>query len=390
MIAFVRDVSPRLNQCELKHVPRAAIDAKRGRAQHAEFANTLKALGATVRFVPALPEQPDGVFVEDAAVILSETIVIARPGAASRQPEIETVAATLAEYRPVVRISGAATLDGGDVLRIGRTLFVGRSARTNAEGIAALAETVEHFGYDVQPVEVRDCLHLKSACTFIPPHFLLVNPAWMDLKPFTGLDVIEVDKAEPFAANTFTLAGTTLVSAAFPRTGQRLHEAGISTRRVDVSEFHKAEAGLSCLCLLLEPRAVRTADAPAGLRFVRRADRGPADCFSPAIVHGGLVYVSGQLPVDSVTGRPIEGDVEAQTERALRNLGEVLAASGSSLARLLKLTFYVADLKIAERVKPVFLRVCGRHRPTGLFVPTKTLEAGCLVAVDAIAAIADD
>jgi dimethylargininase len=256
MIAFVRDVSSQLNQCELTHVPRAPIDANRVRAQHSAFVAALEALGATVRFMAALPDQPDGVFVEDAAVILSETVVIARPGAISRRPEIETVAATLAEYRPIVRISGAATLEGGDVLRIGRTLFVGQSIRTNADGIAALAETVGPFGYDVQPVEVRDCLHLKTACTFIPPHFLVANPTWVDLKPFGGLNVIEVDPSEPFAANTVTLAGTTLVSGAFRRTERRLHDAGISTRRLDVSEFHKAEAGLSCLCLLLEPRAV--------------------------------------------------------------------------------------------------------------------------------------
>lgn len=119
-------------------------------------------------------------------------------------------------------------------------------------------------------------------------------------------------------------------------------------------------------------------------------DRRAVECFSPAIVHGGLVYVSGQLPIDAITGRPIEGDAEAQTEQVLRNLGDVLNVSGSSLAGVLKLTFYIADLKIADRVKAVYMRVCGGHRPAGFFVPTKSLEAGCLVAVDAIAAVADE
>ena len=253
MIAFIRNVSPRLDRCELTHVQRTPIDLKIAREQHAMFAAELKALGVQIESLAPLPDQPDGVFVEDAAVILPEVGVIAWTGVASRQAEIESVATAVARYRPIVRIVSPATLDGGDVLRIGRSLFVGISGRTNNEGFAALARTAEAHGYEVRPVEVRGCLHLKTACTFVPPHFLVVNPDWVDSKAFHDLRVIAVDESEPFAANTITIGGTTLVSAASPKTEKRLREAGIVAQPVDVSEFHKAEAGLSCLALFVEP-----------------------------------------------------------------------------------------------------------------------------------------
>lgn len=390
MLGFVRDVSSRLDRCEVTHVQRSSIDVALARAQHGQFVGTLKSLGVAVISVAALPEQPDGVFVEDAAVVLPEAAVITRPGAVSRQPEVESVAAVLAEHRPVVRIPGPGSLDGGDVLRIGNTLFVGQSGRTNPAGIAALADTVEPFGYEVRPVEVRDCLHLKTACTFVPPHFLAANPAWVDVKAFGDLTVIAVDAKEPFAANTFTLAGTTLVSAAFPKTELRLQKEGISTRRVEISEFHKAEAGLTCLCLLMEPRSVRPAQTATNLRFVHAVKAPRADAyFSPAVVHGGVVYVSGQLPIDTNTGRPVEGELEEQTEQVLRNLGAVLDASGSALAHLIKLTFFIADPKSADRITAVCARTLRGHRPTGFFVQGKLLLPGCLVAADAIAALAE-
>jgi dimethylargininase len=254
MIAFVREVSPQINRCELTHVSRAPIDLKLARNQHARFTTELTELGVRIERLASLAEQPDGVFVEDGAVILSEVGVLACPGAASRHLEIESIASALARHRLVMPIVAPASLDGGDVLRLERTLFVGVSGRTNFKGALALTEIVGVHGYEVRPVEVRGCLHLKTACTFVPPHFLVVNPAWVDARVFGDFRVIEVEETEPFAANTLTVGGTTLVSAAFPNTERRLRDAGITTRRIDVSEFHKAEAGLSCLVLLVEPR----------------------------------------------------------------------------------------------------------------------------------------
>ncbi|MGH8305784.1 MAG: arginine deiminase family protein, partial [Steroidobacteraceae bacterium] len=145
--------------------------------------------------------------------------------------------------------------EGGDVLHIGRTLYVGASGRTNAEGIRQLAAALAPFGYQVRGVALRDCLHLKSACTFIPPDSLLVNPAWVDPQEFGARLLIPVAEGEAFAANSLTVRGVTLVSAAFPRTQRRLEEAGVATRAVDVSELHKAESALTCMSLLVEPPA---------------------------------------------------------------------------------------------------------------------------------------
>ena len=390
MIAFVRDVSPLLDRCELTHVSRTSIDLKLARKQHAKFAAELKELGVQVEQLPALPDHPDGVFVEDGAVVLPELAVLARPGATSRQPEVESIATTLARHRPVVRVAAPAALEGGDVLRIGRTLFVGISGRTNREGASALGEIVEAHGYEVRPVEVSGCLHLKTACTFIPPHFLVVNSAWIDAKAFGDLRVLTVDETEPFGANTLTIGGTTLVSTAFPQTDRRLRDAGIMTRSVEVGEFHKAEAGLSCLALFVEPRLVRPQVAPVGFKLVDPPSSPTAESpFSPAVVHGGVVYVSGQLPLDPASGKVAE-DVEAQADQVLRNLAEILGTSGSSLARVLRLTVYLADAKAADRVGGVCARAFNGHRPAGSIVVAKTLRPGCLIAIDAVAAVTEE
>jgi dimethylargininase len=183
--------------------------------------------------------------------VVPEVAVITRPGADSRRGEVESVAATLGGVGPVARVQAPATLEGGDVLRIGRRLYVGASARSNAEGVAQLAAALAPFGYEVRAVTMRDCLHLKSAATFIPPDTLLVNPAWVDPAEFRTAHVIEV--VEPFGANTLTVNGVTLVSADYPRTQHRLAGAGIVTRALEVSELHKAEAALTCLSLIFEP-----------------------------------------------------------------------------------------------------------------------------------------
>jgi dimethylargininase len=391
MIAFLRDVGARLDRRDVAHNASAPVDLKLARKQHTAFADSLKALGVTIQALPPLADQPDGTIVGDAAIVLPEVVVMARPSVAARIPEIESAARVLAEHRPLMRLIPPAFLDAGDVIRIGRTLFVGQSSRTNPECIEALHDIVEPFGYEVRAAELRDGVRLKCACSFIPPDFFVANPAWVNPTSFGRHNTVTVDEREQLAANTFTIAGTTLIPAGSRRLEERLRELGIAVRSVDVSEFHKVEAGLSGLCLLLEPRAVRPAEAAPVIRSINpAATRMGTDCFSPAIVHGGLVYASGQLPVDPITNKPVENDIEAQTAQVLRNLGEVLATSGSALPQTLKLTFYVADLKVADRVKAVCARAFGTHRPTGLFVVAKSLEAGCLIALDAIAAVADE
>ena len=252
MLALVREVSPQLAHCELTHLERTVIDAQRAARQHRDYTQALQALGCTLEWLPPLPHCPDGVFVEDTAMVLPEIAVVTRPGATSRRGETASVAATLGQRARVSLIAEPGCLEGGDVLHIGRTQHVGASGRTNAAGIAQLAALLHPCGYRVAQVSLAGCLHLKSACSFIPPDVLLVNPQWVDPAIFGPLHVIAVDEREPHAANTLTIGSTTLVSAAYPHTHRRLEAAGIGTRVVDVSELHKAEGGLTCMSLLLE------------------------------------------------------------------------------------------------------------------------------------------
>ena len=158
----------------------------------------------------------------------------------------------LQRHRPVQRVLPPATLEGGDVLRIGRTLYVGRSARTDQRGIVALAAIVNPLGYRVVPVDVHGCLHLKTACTAAADDLLLANPAWLDLAPFAGLRIVAVDPSEPFAANLLRLDHTLLASASHPRTNAQLRALGLPLRTVAIDELEKAEAGMTCMSLLLQ------------------------------------------------------------------------------------------------------------------------------------------
>jgi dimethylargininase len=252
MIALVRAVSPALGNCELTHVTRQPIDPVRASAQHEGYVAVLRELGARIEYLPPLPGLPDGVFVEDTAVVLDEIAIMARPGARSRQHETATVAEALGRHRATAELVGDERLEGGDVLRIGRTLYVGQSTRTNASGLARLRELTQPWGYEVRPVVVQGCLHLKTACTFIPPHWIVANPAWVEVGEFRDVTVLLVSRGEPFAGNTLTLGAVTLVSAGAPQTERILAAAGVVTRRLDVSELHKAEAGLTCLSLLFK------------------------------------------------------------------------------------------------------------------------------------------
>lgn len=155
-IALTRDVSPAMPRCELSHLARTPIDLAQAAAQHVAYERCLMELGCRVLRLPADDSMPDAVFIEDTAVVVPELAVVTRPGAASRRGETVAVASALAAHRTLARIETPGTLDGGDVLQIGRTLYVGRAARSNADGIAQLARLLAPFDYRVIPVETRD------------------------------------------------------------------------------------------------------------------------------------------------------------------------------------------------------------------------------------------
>ncbi len=251
-IALTRDVSPAMHLCELSHLARTPIDHDRALAQHAAYEQCLMELGCHVHRLPSDASMPDAVFIEDTAVVVDELAVIARPGAKSRRGETETVAAALGRYRSLAAIEAPGTVDGGDVLRVGRTFFVGDSARSNRDGIAQLGELLAPYDYRVVPVVTRDCLHLKTAATVAAPGVVVLNPAWVDRALFEHATVVEVDPAEPFAGNVLRVGETTICGAAFPRTNRRLETAGVAVRTVDMSEFAKAEGGVTCCSIIFE------------------------------------------------------------------------------------------------------------------------------------------
>jgi len=176
--------------------------------------------------------------------------VLTLPGAESRRPEVASVASVIELWRPCVRIEAPGTLDGGDVLRVGREVFVGQSGRSNAEGISQLAAAIAPYGYRTVPVPVRGCLHLKSAITLVAPDTLLINDAWVDRSHWPGMRFIPVAPEEPHAANALRVADAVIHPASETRTRERLVAAGLEVVPVDVTEVQKAEGGVTCCSVI--------------------------------------------------------------------------------------------------------------------------------------------
>jgi len=253
-VAITRQVSPAINQCELTNIERQAIDLSRAQAQHDEYEQAMRSLGVKVVSLPPEPDLPDSVFVEDVAVVLDECALITRPGADSRKPEVESIAKSLSPFRKLFFIQAPGTVDGGDVLTVGKSLYVGLSSRSNRAGIEQMQAFLAPFGYEVRGVEVTGCLHLKSAVTQVGQDLLLVNPAWVDRSAFPGMTFIEVDPSEPYAANAVMIENSLIYPLAFPKTRKRLEAGGLKLVMVDASELAKAEGAVTCCSLILKDR----------------------------------------------------------------------------------------------------------------------------------------
>jgi dimethylargininase len=265
-VAFTRAVPPSISRCELTHLSRESIDHARAVQEHAAYERCLERLGCRVERLADAPDLPDSVFVEDAAVVFDEVAVIARPGAASRRPEVDAMAAALRPYRALAFVEAPGTLDGGDVLVTPGKVFAGISGRTNEEGVRQLAAFVAPHGFEVIAVPVGGCLHLKSAVTlaFLPPEggsyrdqskygrpMLVINPAWIDSGVFHGFDLIEVDPSEPAAANVLRIGDDVICAEEYPKTRRRLERYGLVTHSVPAGELAKAEGGVTCCSVMV-------------------------------------------------------------------------------------------------------------------------------------------
>lgn len=249
--AITRALHPAIARCELTHIAREPIDYPRAVAQHEAYEALLRSLGMTVEQLPAEPSLPDAVFVEDTAIVLDELAVIARPGADSRRPECASIAAALQPWRSLAYVRPPATLDGGDVLVVGRTVYVGLSSRSDQRGADQLRELLAPFGYRVESVVVRGCLHLKSAVTAASDSLLLLNPAYVDPAAFADMQIIETHPDEPSGANLLRLDDSVVMDAAYPRSAERLRARSIRVHPIDLSELAKAEGAVSCCSLIL-------------------------------------------------------------------------------------------------------------------------------------------
>jgi dimethylargininase len=252
LTAITRAVSPAIVHCEISFIERKPIDLARAREQHQAYEVLLAKLGARVVSLPPEPGLPDSMFVEDPAIVLDELAVVLPLGTENRRAEARSLAQELAKYRKLAYIQLPGTLEGGDILRIGRKLFVGLSRRSNAEGIRELTKLLQPLGYEVIAVPVTGCLHLKSAVTYLGRNTLLANRTWFDTAPFAGYDWIDVDHSEPHAANALALGGTVIFPASFPRTRGRIGSLDFRVTPLDISELQKAESGLTCSSLLFE------------------------------------------------------------------------------------------------------------------------------------------
>jgi dimethylargininase len=245
-VALTRKVSTSIGQCELTHLRRAPIDASLAAEQHESYERQLASFGCHLISLPQQPALPDAVFVEDTAVVLDEVAVITRPGAESRRPETQSIAKALEQFRALAYIHGPGTVDGGDVLRLGRNIYVGLSSRSSQSGIDQLQAAASKFGYLVAGVPVSGCLHLKSAVTQVSPDTLLINPEWVSREAFPAWRFIEVAPGEDYAANALLVGDKLIYPTSFPRTKERVQNLGIEVAEVDVSELQKAEGAVTC------------------------------------------------------------------------------------------------------------------------------------------------
>jgi dimethylargininase len=250
MIALTHAPSPHLQAGERSFIDHQTIDHELAARQHASYCQALADCGWEVRTLTPHLELPDAVFIEDTAVVLDEFAIMASMGAASRRAEPAAIEPVLREFREVRRIELPGLLEGGDVLRIGRRLLVGLSRRTNAAGIELLKQIVEPLGYRVSAIEIEGCLHLKTALCALPDGRLLVNPRYIPAPVLRGFECIAIPPREPFAANIL-LSGETVILPAEHVATIDLLSRDYTLRPVAISEFAKAEGGVTCLSLLI-------------------------------------------------------------------------------------------------------------------------------------------
>ncbi|GAB2643230.1 dimethylargininase [Kribbella swartbergensis] len=248
--ALVRHPSPRLAEGLVTHIERTPVDADLAVRQWQQYVDALRGTGWTTVEVPAIDECPDGVFIEDTMVVYGDLAVIARAGAEQRRPEAAAAERTVAEqgYR-VTRITEPGTLDGGDILKIGSTVYAGLGGRTNAEGIRQLAEALEPLGATVRAIPVSKVLHLKSAVTALPDGTVVGYEPLVD-DPH-GFEAFRPVPEESGSHVVLLGEDRLLMAASAPKSAELFEHLGYTPVVVDISEFEKLEGCVTCLSVRL-------------------------------------------------------------------------------------------------------------------------------------------
>lgn len=238
------------------HPQLGAPDYEKALAQHAAYVKTLESLGAKVTVLEADEAFPDSCFVEDVAVLCPECAVLTRPGTESRAGEVAFMAPVLEQFYPADKIfslKAPATLEGGDVMKVGKQFYVGLSKRTNAEGVKQLGELLAPYGYTVTGVPFTGVLHLKTGAVYLEENTMLMKAHFVEKEAFAPYQKMVVPEQEDYAANCVWFNGKVIVPAGYPTVLKMVQDAGYETVECDTGEFKKIDGGLSCLSLRFSP-----------------------------------------------------------------------------------------------------------------------------------------
>ena len=247
--ALVRSPSKNFAQALSEHPEAPSINFQKARQQHAAYCQALEQAGVTVERLEPLDDFPDSVFIEDNALILEGRVILCSMKEASRREETSFLADTLQSRLPVLQLQAPIYIDGGDVLQTENTVFVGQSQRTHPEAVTALQSLTSK---QMVPVRVKQGLHLKTSVSTLRENLLVINPSHVETEPFREFEWIEVDEEEAYAANCLAVGKNVILPVGFPKLEQRIQKYGFSTLPVNMSEFQKADGGVTCLSLLME------------------------------------------------------------------------------------------------------------------------------------------
>jgi len=249
--AIVRDVSDTFQECVTSFHTKVQIDVALAKRQHRHYCNILSSLGLKLISIEADDILPDCCFTEDTAIVIDDLSIITYPGTPSRVRETIEIEKILSPLKTIVHINEPGTIEGGDVLKIGKKIYIGSSSRTNEEGIRQVALVVEPKGYQVIPVKIKNTLHLKSVCTYMGRGCILLAEGYLDDTIFSEYDKVIVPKEEEYCANCLVVQGNVLIPKGFPKTKQLIENKGFPIIEIEMSEIEKAEGALTCLSVII-------------------------------------------------------------------------------------------------------------------------------------------